>query len=650
MSTLNTYNLKSPDSANTNIALDASGNIAVRAGSAASPSIYITGDANTGLYSPGSDQVAISTSGAGRLFVDASGNVGVNTASILSPAGFGYARQIGITANTSGDSTVSINLQGSRTVDGAFADINFWHQSTSNRCWIAARREGTDADINLAFGTKNNERLRITSEGRVGLGTSNVSTNLEINAELDTGASVGLNEGQLSIGREANSGGAIRIGYDTTNNFGFISSGRVGISWDKLILNAGGGNIGIGSTSPTGQLSCTSDFVFGNQASTGSSGTGRIVATGGEVYFQGGLAAVSGSAAPIVFTNYGGVGERARLDASGRLLIGTSSSPGLTDGQYSKLHIVGNTNSASGDGFLNIGRGALASSGLAADTSLGSLQFTDSAGAVHASIGGLTDAATGTNDYPGRLVFRTAADGTNSPAERMRVTSNGYLKVSDTGTYRGPTAIYNEFNQSLNNNGLFVRCSNASFASTNLILDTVRAANSAYYFLLAMSGDGADNEFILRGDGNGLCDGSWTGGGADYAEYFEWLDSNPTAEDRRGISVVLEGDKIREAQTGEDPIGVISGNPSVVGDAAWNKWSGKYLRDEYGTYILDENGDRQLNSVYDPDMKYISREERPEWDCVGLMGKLRIRKGQATGSRWVKMRDISATVEEWLVR
>ena len=32
------------------------------------------------------------------------------------------------------------------------------------------------------------------------------------------------------------------------------------------------------------------------------------------------------------------------------------------------------------------------------------------------------------------------------------------------------------------------------------------------------------------------------------------------------------------------------------------------------------------------------------------MGKLRILKGQPTGDRWIKMRDISDTVEEWLVR
>jgi len=39
-----------------------------------------------------------------------------------------------------------------------------------------------------------------------------------------------------------------------------------------------------------------------------------------------------------------------------------------------------------------------------------------------------------------------------------------------------------------------------------------------------------------------------------------------------------------------------------------------------------------------------------------MMGKLRLRAGQPTGDRWIKMRDIATdddgnvTVEEWLVR
>ena len=48
-------------------------------GTAAAPSITFTGDLDTGIYSPGANQVAISTNGTGRLFIDASGNVGIGT-------------------------------------------------------------------------------------------------------------------------------------------------------------------------------------------------------------------------------------------------------------------------------------------------------------------------------------------------------------------------------------------------------------------------------------------------------------------------------------------------------------------------------------------------------------------------------------------
>jgi hypothetical protein len=59
---------------------------------------------------------------------------------------------------------------------------------------------------------------------------------------------------------------------------------------------------------------------------------------------------------------------------------------------------------------------------------------------------------------------------------------------------------------------------------------------------------------------------------------------------------------------------------------------------------------RRLNPDYDSDAPYTPREGRKEWDAVGLVGKLRLRKGQPTGARWRKMRDVSEGVEEWLVR
>jgi len=59
---------------------------------------------------------------------------------------------------------------------------------------------------------------------------------------------------------------------------------------------------------------------------------------------------------------------------------------------------------------------------------------------------------------------------------------------------------------------------------------------------------------------------------------------------------------------------------------------------------------RKLNSSWDATATYIPRADRKEWDTVGLMGKLRMKKGQSTGTNWIKLRDISDTVEEWLVR
>jgi hypothetical protein len=226
-----------------------------------------------------------------------------------------------------------------------------------------------------------------------------------------------------------------------------------------------------------------------------------------------------------------------------------------------------------------------------------------------------------------------------------------------------------------------------------------RANTTAYEFMRVFSGAGSDVEFILRGDGNAFADNAWNASGADYAEYFEWKDGNSASEDRRGYSVILDGNKIVQATDSDDTskiIGVISGNPAMVGDGAYTKWNDKYLKDDFGVYIREEytvtewseGGDkeekyhsyetdkipsdvtvpdnatvitteedgatkltrRKINPSYDETKDYVPRENRKEWDTVGLMGKLRLRKGQPTGTNWIKMRDISDTVEEWLVR
>lgn len=136
--------------------------------------------------------------------------------------------------------------------------------------------------------------------------------------------------------------------------------------------------------------------------------------------------------------------------------------------------------------------------------------------------------------------------------------------------------------------------------------------------------------------------GSYSGSGADYAELFEWKDQNKSHEDRAGLFVTLEGEQIRIAGPEDDYIlGIVSGNPSVIGDVYDDQWQGMFLKDIFGRAIwedvkipavLDAKGNivvpeytshrEKVNSDYNPTETYVPRTKRPEWDAVGLLGKL----------------------------
>lgn len=138
---------------------------------------------------------------------------------------------------------------------------------------------------------------------------------------------------------------------------------------------------------------------------------------------------------------------------------------------------------------------------------------------------------------------------------------------------------------------------------------------------------------------------------ADYAEFFEWLDSNPDNEDRVGYFVTLDGDKIRIANEKDSYIlGVVSGEPFVLGNGDCDAWNGMYLRDKYRRTmyepapkivpVLDKDGNRtgkyeeskdefegirgKLNPNYDATKPYIPRADRPEWSAIGMLGVLAV--------------------------
>jgi hypothetical protein len=58
---------------------------------------------------------------------------------------------------------------------------------------------------------------------------------------------------------------------------------------------------------------------------------------------------------------------------------------------------------------------------------------------------------------------------------------------------------------------------------------------------------------------------------------------------------------------------------------------------------------QKLNPDFDESLEYEPREERDEWHIVGLLGQIPITKGQPTGS-WIKMKDVSDTVEMYFVK
>jgi len=135
--------------------------LSVPLGSAAAPSINFAGD-NTGIYSPGADQLALGTGGTGRLFVDASGNVGVGTSS---PSSLLYCAG-------------SSDVIGSLVSSGAsYAGLKFENSSRQYTLYI---RPDTNNSLVVRDETSNAARITLDSSGRVGIGTGSPSCLLDI--------------------------------------------------------------------------------------------------------------------------------------------------------------------------------------------------------------------------------------------------------------------------------------------------------------------------------------------------------------------------------------------------------------------------------------------------------------------------------------
>jgi hypothetical protein len=345
----------------------------------------------------------------------------------------------------------------------------------------ALHRQTIDSNSGtFAFSNGTGELLRITSDGKVGLGTSSPGNTLHVNS------------GNIGLGKYSDQAAATRfIGITGTSGFEnvfaagvgitttvanesqdvFLQSHNYGVGYNKLVLKADG-KVGIGTTSPSSKLH-VQNALSGGQLLVASSSTNSAgkFGTFGTVHYTNaeepalGLAVESNSTDNNVYIG-GALGEfnaatnvrfytaanttttagseRARIDSSGRLLVGTSSSFSTayagatqnlqiqsTGANYASVSVIGNRNNTTGAYLALVSSRSQTAGGKTAVQSgdeISRITFEGADGTNYlraADIACLVDGTPGSNDMPGRLVFSTTADGASSPTERMRISQDG---------------------------------------------------------------------------------------------------------------------------------------------------------------------------------------------------------------------------------
>ena len=232
------------------------GQIQVAGGAVAAPSYAFDGDGDSGISRPTSDTVNIVTGGTERLRIDSSGRVGQAG---ITPGSYHANADNLVLANDglSGESGLTIR---SGTSDGG--SIYFSDGTTGDQRYRGYISYSHSSDA-LQFGSAGAESMRLDSQGRLGVGTSAPTQQLEVSGAAPTvrvtdtsdGVGNGASIGKLEFyGNDGSSGGVgVRAKIDTVsetaagNQYGIALSTSTGNAApvEQLRLS-GAGQLGVG--------------------------------------------------------------------------------------------------------------------------------------------------------------------------------------------------------------------------------------------------------------------------------------------------------------------------------------------------------------------------------------------------------------------
>ena len=365
---------------------------------------------------------------------------------------------VGVAASISVDGNMIVS--GVTTLGGEVQIPDYIHHVGDNNC-----KFGFESGDTFAIETAGSERLRIDSSGRTLIGhtSSQQSTSmLQVSRannsiiRVASSDSTATNFAALDLAPANNIAGS-RIKSTAVGTFGSTSAEtaflafetrNAGTTAERLRIHSDGqvtiGNdhAGAGTLSgdlvvakDSGGLITVSDTGSGEKLHLeGGSGLGRIGTTSNH---------------DLVFVTNGTSNERLRINTSGLLLVGTTAdvAGGATN---SKIQIRGTSYDASlaitanrtvsGGGNISFSKSRAASQGDAtivqSGDTLGSIVWYGADGTdMNTSAAQLdvqVDTTPGSNDMPGRFVFRTTSDGASSSTERVRIDSSGRVGINRT--------------------------------------------------------------------------------------------------------------------------------------------------------------------------------------------------------------------------